>query len=126
MKRTLLMVVLGVIAAAIGVVIGVRSTPDSYIVMIHNSSPHTVSGFRIFGAGCDEHFDPIQPDETVKRTFVIVKEGKLELTGNGETANGPATYDKIIDDHVEKGREGMSTITVDEDGDVSAIAEKGN
>jgi hypothetical protein len=125
-RRTLWIVLLCVFAAIIGGTYGYINAQDHYVVVVHNDSPHNLENFRVFGAGCDEHFDPILPGETIKRSFVIAQDGKLELTGNGDTPNGVATYDKVIDERVEKGREGMATVSIDQDGDLSAITEKGN
>jgi hypothetical protein len=126
MDRRTLWIIVGSIAAIIGGTYGFITAPDRYTIVVHNASPHELKNFRIYGSGCDEHLDPILPDDTIRHTFVIPKDGKLLLTGEGETVNGPTHYDRVIDDRVEKNHEGMTTVTVDQDGDLSAITEKGD
>jgi hypothetical protein len=128
MSRTLKIVVICGIIVACGLIAEMllSKNHDDYVVVIKNNSPHALNDIRIFGAGCDEHVGTVPPGEVVQDSFEIVQDGKLELTGTGESLNGSTNYDQIIDDSVTSEREGMTTVTVDEEGVASAITEKGN
>jgi len=116
-----------VILVLTGVILRNALSPDDrYVVSIHNKSDHALTNVRVFGGGCDEHFDNIIPDETAQRSFRIKQDGKLEFSAHGDSLNGPTVLSKVISNHVDHNREGMSTVTVDSDGDISAINEKGN
>lgn len=98
----------GIAAAAI-------SIETRYTVVVHSTLRQPLESVRVFGGGSDEYLGSIPPGSTVRQSFWIQNDGKLEFRAR----SGTTSHAKTIDGYVTNGMGGHTIVTINPDGTIS-------